>query len=148
MKIMDVLLKYDQDRFKELVSVIRRTAKKIYKLSTNDITDKKCTQIVEELESQCLVMSEKQLKEQARRIREKQKKVPEQVNEEEKKVVSVADEYGDEISQNEEQNFEEETPDIEEEEEIRGDFEHNRHIWNAKVARYLAYAVDGGILCS
>ena len=23
-----------------------------------------------------------------------------------------------------------------------------KHNWNAKVARYLAYAVDGGLLCS
>lgn len=43
----------------------------------------------------------------------------------------------------------EETPQIEEEEvEMKGEYENNRHIWNAKVARYLAYAIDGGILCS
>lgn len=27
-------------------------------------------------------------------------------------------------------------------------FNHKQHLWDAKVARYLAYAVDGGILCS
>ena len=26
--------------------------------------------------------------------------------------------------------------------------EKKKHIWNAKVSRYLAYCVDGGVLCS
>ena len=43
MKIMDILLKYDQERFKELSRLIVRTAKKVYKLSTeNSIVDKPC----------------------------------------------------------------------------------------------------------
>ena len=61
MKIMNVLLKYNQEIYKEMSKLIRKTAKRL-NLGKNNapLENKKCRQIIEEFEQRCYQISSKE----------------------------------------------------------------------------------------
>jgi len=62
MKILNILLKYNQNVYKEMSKLVRKTALKLVPKKEDLLDDKNCAEIVKSLEEQCLKISEEEQK--------------------------------------------------------------------------------------
>ena len=155
MKLMNILLNYNQAQYNDLAKLIYRTASKTYKMEKEDLEDLSCREIVKKLEVQLFEIGGKGYHHDHGDEGHSHSHAEEK-KQERKKTESDEDEAEDRDLQNRINS----KMTLPLNEESHGDHFHQlndegpehlercKHIWNAKIARYLAYIVDGGILCS
>ena len=160
MKLMNTLLQSESSNYEDLSRLIFKTARKTFQLKEHDIRDVPCTETVAAMEASCFTKSAAQLQhERDQKKKEKEaeeKKRLEADGDEEKKASEKDDGMGEDIrgsvhsgdGDGDDAPVEEEQQIVEAEVEMPEGPVEKRHVWDAKVARYLAYCVDGGILCS
>ena len=161
MKLMNILLNYNQAQYNDLAKLIYRTASKTYKMEKEDLEDLSCREIIKKLELQLFEVGghdNHHHHDHGHGHGDEGHGHGEEKKHKHERKKTESDE--DDVEDRDLQNRINSKMTLPLNEESHGDHFHQKnnegpehlerckHIWNAKIARYLAYIIDGGILCS